>query len=139
MEYFKINHLQHIGIPVTEIEVSAAFYERLGFRNVMSAKFDFQGETGGKVAMMQSGSIMLELYQMPATELAKVRQRRDGHVDHVAFDVDDVELTYETLKAAGFTLCEPAPVFLAFWEKGCKYFNVLGPDGERLEFNEIIR
>ena len=24
------------------------------------------------------------------------------------------------------------------WKNGCKYFNVLGPDGERLEFNQIL-
>jgi lactoylglutathione lyase len=28
---------------------------------------------------------------------------------------------------------------LAFWSKGCKYFNILGPDGERLEFNQILK
>jgi hypothetical protein len=33
---------------------------------------------------------------------------------------------------------ENEPVFLAFWVKGCKYFNTSGPDGERLEFNQIL-
>ena len=27
----KINHIQHIGIPVTDIKKSEAFYEKLGF------------------------------------------------------------------------------------------------------------
>jgi len=30
-------------------------------------------------------------------------------------------------------------VYLPFWEKGCKYFYILGPDGERLEFCEILK
>jgi hypothetical protein len=30
------------------------------------------------------------------------------------------------------------PVYLPFWEKGIKYFNVLGPDGERVEFAERL-
>ena len=55
------------------------------------------------------------------------------------FDVDDIELAFTTIKENHFTILEKEPVFLNFWNKGCKYFNVLGPDGERLEFNEIIK
>ncbi len=39
---------------------------------------------------------------------------------------------------AGFHPIEAAPVKLDFWENGCMYFNILGPDGERLEFNQIL-
>lgn len=138
MKDLKINHLQHVGIPVTDLRTSEAFYETLGFQNVMSSTFEFAGEAGGKVAMMKNGSVIIELYQMPETALRKIRERGDGHIDHVAFDVDDVEFTFQTLKNAGFRVLEPAPVFLAFWKNGCKYFNILGPDGERLEFNQIL-
>ena len=75
---------------------------------------------------------------MPDPELSEIKQRKDGHVDHVAFDVDDIDLTFETLKQGGFTILEEAPVFLPFWKNGCKYFNITGPDGERLEFNQIL-
>jgi len=139
MKDLKINALQHVGIPVTDLVASEVFYEKFGFRNVMSSTFEIEGEAGGKVAMMQQGNIILELYQMPPTELAKVRARQNGHIDHIAFDVDDVEATFQVLKNEGFTPLEPQPVFLAFWKKGCKYFNILGPDGERLEFNEIVK
>ena len=27
---------------------------------------------------------------------------------------------------------------LSFWKNGCNYFNITGPDGERLEFNQIL-
>ena len=75
---------------------------------------------------------------MPETELAEIRGRSNGHIDHIAFDVDDIDQTYSELKQAGFNILEPEPVFLAFWYKGCKYFNITGPDGERLEFNQIL-
>lgn len=133
-----INHLQHIGIPVTDIAVSTAFYEKLGFQNVMPSTFEFKGEKGGIVAMMKRDDMMLELYQMPKKELSKIRKRKDGHIDHVAFDVNDIDAAFDTLKNAGFTVMEEQPVFLAFWARGCKYFNILGPDGERLEFNQIL-
>ena len=133
----RINALQHVGIPVTNGAVSEGFYKSLGFQKVMQAPFDMDGKTGTCI-MMQHGSIMLELYQMPEPRLDEIRQRKDGHIDHVAFDVDDIDSTFATLKAAGFHIIEAGPVFLSFWQKGCRYFNILGPDGERLEFNQTL-
>lgn len=134
----KINHIQHIGIPVTDIRVSQAFYEKLGFQNVMPSAFDINGEKGGIVGMMKRSSMIIELYQMPKSLLPGIRKRGDGHIDHIAFDVDDIDIAFQTLKNAGFTVLEPEPVFLSFWTKGCKYFNIVGPDGERLEFNQVL-
>ena len=135
----KINQIQHIGIPVSNIQKSIGFYEKFGFTNVMPSTFEIEGEKGGIVAMMKRDSIILELYQMPASYLTEIKNRKDGHIDHIAFDVDDIELAFTTIKENHFTILEKEPVFLNFWNKGCKYFNVLGPDGERLEFNEIIK
>jgi catechol 2,3-dioxygenase-like lactoylglutathione lyase family enzyme len=133
----KLNHIQHIGIPVTNIKVSEAFYERLGFKNVMDSTFEHKGGKG-IVSMMKLNEIIIELYQMPETELEEIRNRRNGHIDHIAFDVSDINKAFEEIKANGFIVLEEQPVFLSFWQKGCKYFNITGPDGERLEFNQIL-
>ena len=133
----KISKIQHIGIPVTNLLASINFYQQLGFESVMESGFDYNGGKG-KVAMMQSGDIIIELYQMPDAELPEIKARGNGHVDHVAFDVDDIDDVFKQLNEAGFTVLESAPVFLPFWKNGCKYFNILGPDGERLEFNQIL-
>ena len=134
----KLNHIQHIGIPVTDIKKSEAFYEKLGFKNVMASTFGYKGSKGS-VAMMKLDDMIIELYQMPESELAEIRKRNNGHIDHIAFDVDDIDKSFEELKLASFNILEERPVFLSFWEKGCKYFNITGPDGERLEFNQIIK
>jgi catechol 2,3-dioxygenase-like lactoylglutathione lyase family enzyme len=133
----KINAIQHIGIPVTDIKKSEAFYQNLGFENVMSTTFESNKKTG-LVAMMKSGTMIIELYQLPFDQLEDIRKRRDGHIDHIAFDVDDIELTMEILKKENFEIVEEKPIFLDFWNQGCKYFYIVGPDGERLEFNQII-
>lgn len=133
----KINHLQHVGIPVTDLKRSATFYEAFGFKNVMASTFQLNGNTG-HVAMMKLDDIIIELYQLPAPELTEIQNRSNGHIDHIAFDVDDIDATYAELKTAGYTMLEPEPVFLQFWQNGCKYFNIAGPDGERLEFNQIL-
>ena len=75
---------------------------------------------------------------MPEPELSRVKQRKDGRINHIAFDVDDIDETFELLKNEGFSIIEDIPVYLNFWEKGCKYFNIFGPDGERLEFCQIL-
>lgn len=133
-----IRGLQHIGIPVSDIDASIAFYEGLGFRDVMPSTFDLDGKTG-RVGMMKLKDIIIEIYQLPEPHLSAIRNRGDGHVDHFAFDVDDIDATYRILKEAGYRMVEEAPVFLPrFWSKGCKYFNILGPDNERVEFNQIL-
>lgn len=134
----KINGFQHLGIPVTDLKKSELFYESLGFINVMHSSFEIAGNEG-KVSMMQRGEMIIEIYQMPEPELSEIRGRNNGHIDHIAFDVDDINTTFSQLKEAGFQIVEEAPVFLSFWQKGCQYFNIIGPDGERLEFNQIIK
>lgn len=132
-----INHLQHIGIPVSDIAVSEAFYNQLGFNKVMQSTFDEEGESGTCI-MLKNKNIILELYQLPDKKLKEIRERKDGHIDHITFDVDDIDLTFNLLKSSSFKVIEEQPVFLPFWSNGCKYFNILGPDGERLEFNQIL-
>ena len=138
----KINHIQHTGIPVTDIKKSEIFYEKLGFKNVMNTTFDYNGGQG-IVSMMKQNEMIIELYQMPENDPdsyreAEIRSRMNGHIDHIAFDVDDIDRTFEILANEGFNVIEEQPVFLSFWKNGCKYFNITGPDGERLEFNQIL-
>ena len=133
----KINSIQHVGLPVTDLAASEAFYARLGFANAMASGFDYQGGRGS-VVMMKQDAIILELYQMPEAQWREIRGRTDGHIDHIAFDVDSIEEAFAAMKSGKFAVVEDAPVLIPFWKQGCRYFNVLGPDGERLEFNQIL-
>ena len=110
--------LQHIGLPVTNLERSKAFYSELGFLEELS----------------------LELYQLEQEERQMIANRTDGHIDHIALDVMDIEQAYTEICAAGLEILEEdAPVFLPFWDQGVKYFTIRGPDGEKVEFNQILR
>jgi catechol 2,3-dioxygenase-like lactoylglutathione lyase family enzyme len=135
--HINISKLQHIGIPVTDLSLSQAFYSRLGFENVMESIFEHKGGKG-KVAMMQREEMIIEIYQMPESEMKEIRRRINGHIDHIAFDVPDIDEAFRELKEANFNVIESEPVFLPFWKNGCRYFNITGPDGERLEFNQIL-
>lgn len=80
----------------------------------------------------------MELYQPLSQVLEEIRARNDGFIDHVALDVSDIDQAYTELKDTGLSPMEGAPVELPFWENGAKYFNVRGPDGEKIEFNQIL-
>ena len=133
----KLRMLQHVGIAVTHILNSIVFYNRLGFRKIMQAGVESDGGQGAAV-MMENNGIVIELYEMPASQIEDIRQRKNGHIDHIAFDVSDIDSVFKSLKGAGFEIEDDEPVLLDFWEKGCRYFTVIGPDGERLEFNQIL-
>jgi sucrose-6-phosphate hydrolase SacC (GH32 family)/catechol 2,3-dioxygenase-like lactoylglutathione lyase family enzyme len=130
--------LQHIGLPVSDLDRSVGFYIKLGFRNVMERKFD---DGGGliRVAMMKREGVVMELYQLPPDQLSiDIRTRKDGHLDHIAFNVKDIDKAFEEIKRAGLVPLQDQPVRLDFWERGCRYFSIRGPDGEKLEFNQIL-
>jgi catechol 2,3-dioxygenase-like lactoylglutathione lyase family enzyme len=133
-----INSLQHVGIPVSNIFESESFYARLGLENVMQSTFLIDDEAGTCI-MMKNKAVIIDLYQMPEKQWQEIRARKNGHFDHIAYNVDDVDKTISTLKESSFTMVEESPAYLpSFWKKGCKYINILGPDGERLEFNQIV-
>ena len=131
--------LQHIGLPVTNLERSKAFYAGLGFVEVMRTDLPSASEAV-QVAMMHHEGLTIELYQLEQEERQEIARRADGHLDHIALDVMDIEQAYQEIRTAGLEILEePAPVFLPFWEKGVKFFTIRGPDGEKVEFNQILR
>lgn len=129
---------QHLGIPVTDLEKSRAFYGRFGFKKVMEAGISADGEKI-KVAMLEKDRFILELYQLTGSDLVKIRERSDGHIDHIALDVMEINKAFDEIRNAGLKPLEDKPVFLPFWEKGVKFFNIRGPDGEKIEFSERLK
>jgi catechol 2,3-dioxygenase-like lactoylglutathione lyase family enzyme len=130
--------IQHLGIPVTRIDSSSLFYQRLGFTVEFSTTLK-ESDGNTRVAMLRNGNLTIELYEQPAEKTREVAGRSDGHIDHVALDVADINAVLWEIKSMGLNVLEEnAPVFLPFWEKGVKYFTVRGPDGEKVEFNQRL-
>ena len=130
-----IQGLQHLGLPVTDIEESKIFYGQLGFQEVMKTSLPVQDDAVA-VAMLELNGFILELYQPVGKELDEITKRSDGHIDHLALNVLDIDRAFEEIQEAGLEPLEDSPVFLPFWENGVKYFSVRGPDGEKIEFNQ---
>ena len=117
--------LQHIGIPTNDIEKTIAFYTGLGFE--AAYRTDNNGE---QVAFLKLGDLTLETYQnFKAVHTA-------GAVDHVAINVTDVEEARRIADQMNLTVIEEGQ--LPFWTNGVKYFTILGPNDEKIEFNQYL-
>lgn len=119
---------QHIGIPVKDMEKTIKFYEGIGFKVAHKTK----PLNGREFVFMNSGSMMLEFIPSQTTP------EKPGAVDHICLDATNIEVLYETVKKAGYTIVNEL-VTIPFWEKGCKCFKIEGPDKEIIEWCEIIK
>jgi lactoylglutathione lyase len=129
---------QHLAFFVTDVDRSVKFYEQFGFEVILHE--DVPMDAGPvRLRFLKFNHLTLELVELPGDAKKEIAARSDGHIDHIAMDVKDVDKAYAELTAAGFKALEPeAPVFLSIWEKGTKYFTVRGPDGEKVEFSQIM-
>jgi catechol 2,3-dioxygenase-like lactoylglutathione lyase family enzyme len=117
--------LQHIGIPTNDLNLTIDFYQSLGFELAhRTANGDEQ------VAFLKLGNLMIETYQN--FKAARI----NGAVDHIAINVTDVEEARRIADSMGLEVIEEGQ--LPFWENGVKYFTILGPNREKLEFNQYL-
>ena len=126
----RITGIQHIGLPTNDIDATIAFYKTLGFE--VASTCDLPTD---KVAFLKLKNICIETYQSLSGDCAK---GFDGAIDHISVDVDDIEAALEAVKAAGLKPMNDEIEFLPFWEKGVRFFKVLGPNHEPVEFCEIL-
>lgn len=122
-----ITGLQHIGVPTTDIEKTIEFYTTFGFSidwRSMKAEDDY-------VCFLKNGSCVIEAYHVEKSAMA------NGAVDHIAMNVTDLDAMLAYAKEKGYEPIE-GPNFLPFYENGVRYFIILGPNHEKLEFNQKL-
>ena len=123
----RIKGMQHIGLPTNDMKATIAFYESLGFE--IATRHINNGED---VVFLTLGNICIETYENGKAV------GYDGAIDHICLDVDDIEKTWEEAKAMGLNIIDSEINYLAFWANGVRFFNVLGPNGEKVEFGQIL-
>lgn len=119
---------QHVGIPTTDIEATIAFYQGLGF----DLTWRKNEEGGPNVAFLSMYNTVIETYQKPTS--AQVA----GAVDHFCIDCTDIDNLFTLVKESGYTLVTESVNQIAFLENGVKYFKILGPNQEIIEFCEKL-
>ena len=121
--------LQHVGLPTNDLKATIAFYESLGFETVYQVKNEAAGED---VAFLRLKNLTIEAYENGRAAM------QSGAIDHIAIDVDDVEAAYRLAQEQGYRIVSNGVEFLPFWQKGVKFFILLGPNQERVEFNQYL-
>lgn len=122
-----ITGFQHIGLPTNDMTATVGFYQSLGFK--LAHKADNNGET---VCFLRLGGLCIEAYEN-GKAVGKA-----GAIDHIALNVEDIEAAWEAIHAAGCQTRETEIQALPFWENGVRFFNITGPNGETVEFAQIL-
>lgn len=121
--------LQHVGLPVSDMDQTVTFYESLGFENIY-ATVNEQAEE--KVVFLRLKNLTIEAYENHNAAM------RSGAIDHIAIDVSDAEAAYALAKEQGYRIVSNGVESLPFWENGVKFFILEGPNKERVEFNQYL-
>lgn len=121
--------LQHVGLPTNDLKATIAFYESLGFETVYQVKNEAAGED---VAFLRLKNLTIEAYENGRAAM------QSGAIDHIAIDVVDVEAAYRLAQEQGYRIVSNGVEFLPFWQNGVKFFILLGPNQERVEFNQYL-
>ena len=116
--------IQHLGLPTLDFAATIAFYHGLGFETIF--------EKENEVAFLKLGSLVIETY--PVAEAAM----KNGAIDHVALNVKDIEAAWRDAQACGYETEDKEINFLPFFENGVKFFTIIGPNREKVEFNQIL-
>lgn len=121
--------IQHIGLPTADIDKTIDFYEDLGFTVLYNT---VNPENDTRVAFLSLKNLMIETYE--SKEAAGI----PGSIDHIALDVEDIQGTFELIKSENFDLLDTEVHYLPFFKNGVKYFIIVGPNGEKIEFNQML-
>ena len=126
----RVTGIQHIGLPTNDLKQTIAFYQSLGFEltHQITLPTDY-------VAFLQLKNIVIEAFQAIGAPCAP---GKSGAIDHISLDVDDIEATWDAVKAAGYTPLETEIDGLPYFENGVRFFNITGPNAETIEFCQIL-
>lgn len=121
--------LQHIGIPTNTMEDTVKFYTNLGFDIIFEGVI---AEGTIKVVFLKLHNLVIEAYENNMASM------RNGAIDHIAINVNDIESVFEYIKREKYKLLNDEIQFLPFFDRGVRFFTIEGPNKEKIEFNQIL-
>lgn len=126
-----ITGIQHIGLPTQKLEETLCFYEALGFERSFQTSLCL-AERQQRVCFLKRANLVMEVYE------EKVTAGAPGAIDHIALDVTDIDKVFDEVQALGYKSLEGEVKELPFWEKGVRFFTISGPNGEKVEFSQML-
>lgn len=118
---------QHLGLPTGNMDATLDFYKSIGFNTTYNT---LNGSC--RVAFLQLGNMVIETYE------AETIAGKSGAIDHISLNVTDIETVFNWAKELGLRTNDKGINFLPFFENGVRFFTVIGPNEEKVEFNQIL-
>lgn len=104
-----MEHIEHLGIAVRNLEESIPVYERL--LNTSCYKKEVVASENVITAFFQTSNNKVELLQAtsPESAIAKFIEKRGEGIHHVAYAVKDIHKEMERLRSEGFRILNEQP------------------------------
>ncbi|GHT35961.1 lactoylglutathione lyase [Bacteroidia bacterium] len=118
--------VQHIGLPTNDMEATITFYKKLGFEVVHEKVIDC------RVCFLQLQNLVIESYENKDAVL------KSGAIDHIAIDCTNIEAVFAEVKKIGLQFEKDKIESLPFWKNGVKFFKIIGPNAELIEYCQIL-
>ena len=132
----KIKRIEHVGVVVRNLDASKRLWE-----DVLGIKLDAVEHTPGrphKLALYPVGESMVELLAgiEPDSKFAKMCDDGKAGINHICFEVEDIDEALAELKAKGVPLIDQVP---RIGHAGCRiaYLDPKGTEGCLIELAEM--
>ena len=104
-----LTNVEHIGIAVRDMAVSNELFAKL--LNVQPYKAETVASEGVTTSFFTVNQTKIELLQAtnPDSPIAKFLEKKGEGIHHVAFEVDNILVEIDRLKAEGFTVLNEIP------------------------------
>ncbi len=106
-----IKKIDHIGIAVNSIEKTSEFFSKILRLKVVGEELIEEQKV--KVAFLPLGDSELELLEStsPDGPIARFIEKKGEGIQHIAFQVDNLEKVLEKLKKEGVSLINESPKY----------------------------
>ena len=130
MSTIKVSGFSHISTRVSNIDKTLQFYrDTLGLEVIFD--IELPGGIGRAVGCKTANDGAIEFVELSTPEGGTVAVDGSGDTAMAAFSVDDIQVTYLALKAAGVNPPEPFSV------EGVSMMFIPDPDGRNIEIAEF--
>jgi methylmalonyl-CoA/ethylmalonyl-CoA epimerase len=105
----KIKRIEHVGVVVRDVEASRRLWE--GCFGIKLGSVEQIADRPTRLALYPVGESMVELIAgtTPDSKHAKLVAEGKGGLNHICFEVEDIDAALAELKAKGIPLLDPVP------------------------------
>ena len=132
----KIKRIEHVGVVVKDVDKSRALWE--GCFGIKLGEVETNPLRPVKLALYPVGESMVELIAgtTPDSKHAKMIAEGKGGINHICFEVEDIDEALAELKAKGVPLLDEVP---RIGHAGCRiaFLDPAGTEGCLIELAQL--